>query len=81
MTDEAGLVVTQPASERLSKSSSGRNAAGSDLSRDAGLNDIGGRSTGLFDQAQQDQLDDAQADADEAQDDAQDAGDVDDDPA
>ena len=51
------------------------NAAGSDLSRDAGLGDIGGRPTGLVDQAQQDQLDDAQADADEAQDEAQDAGD------
>jgi uncharacterized protein len=54
-------------------------AAGSDLSREAGLNDIGGRSGGRFDQAQQDATDDAAADAqndaDSAQDDAQDAGD------
>lgn len=57
------------------------NAAGSDLSREAGLNDIGGRPTGLFDQAQQDATDDAQADADEAQDVAQDADDSDTDTA
>jgi hypothetical protein len=54
-------------------------AAGSDLSREAGLNDIGGRSAGPFDQAQQDTADDTAADAqddtDVAQDDAQDAGD------
>ena len=54
-------------------------ATGGDLSREAGLNDIGGRSSGRFDQAQQDATDDAAADAqddtDQAQDDAQDAGD------
>jgi hypothetical protein len=54
-------------------------AGGSELSREAGLNDIGGRS-GRFDQAQQDATDDAAADAqddtDQAQDDEQDAGDV-----
>jgi uncharacterized protein len=54
-------------------------AAGSDLSREAGLGDIGGRS-GPFDQAQQDVADDtvadAQDDADQAQDDEQDAGDI-----
>jgi hypothetical protein len=53
------------------------NPAGGDLAREAGLNDIGGRPTGLFDQSQQDQLDDAQADADEEQDLAQDADDGD----
>jgi hypothetical protein len=48
----------------------GGNAAGGDLSRDAGLNDVGGGSqrAGLFDQAQQDQDDDDDADADEADD-------------
>jgi len=51
-------------------------ATGGDLSREAGLNDIGGR--GRFDPAQQDVQDDAQADADETQDAEQDAGDVDD---
>jgi hypothetical protein len=59
--------------------SPGSSAAGSDLSREAGLNDIGGRSTGPFDQRQQDAADDTAADAqddtDVAQDDAQDAGD------
>lgn len=50
------------------------NAAGSDLSREAGLNDVGdGRRAGAFDQAQQDRNDDADADADEA-DDADDTG-------
>ena len=57
------------------------NAAGSDLSRDAGLGDIGGRPTGSFDQAQQDQQDDAQADANDEQDAAQDAADDDNDTA
>jgi uncharacterized protein len=51
-------------------------ASGGDLSREAGLGDIGGRST-----AQQDTADDAAADAqddqDQTQDDAQDAGDSD----
>jgi hypothetical protein len=49
----------------------GGNAAGSDLSRDAGLNDIGrggSQRAGLFDQAQQDQDADDDADADEADD-------------
>jgi uncharacterized protein len=54
-------------------------AAGSDLSREAGLSDIGGRS-GRFDQAQQDVADDtaadAQDDADTTQDAEQDAGDL-----
>jgi hypothetical protein len=49
-------------------------ATGGDLSREAGLNDIGG--PGRFDQAQQDVQDDAQADADETQDAEQDLGDV-----
>jgi len=47
----------------------GGGAAGSDLSRDAGLNDIGSsRGAGAFDQAQQDQDADADADADDADD-------------
>jgi hypothetical protein len=58
------------------------NAAG-ELSREAGLNDIGGR--GRFDQAQQDTQDDAAQDAlddqDQAQDDTQDASDDDSDTA
>jgi len=51
------------------------NAAGSDLARDAGINDIGSRHAafGNLDQAQQDAADDAQTDADEAQDAEQDA--------
>ncbi len=51
------------------------NAAGSDLARDAGINDIGSRRAALgnVDQAQQDAADDAQTDADEAQDAEQDA--------
>jgi hypothetical protein len=61
----------------------GSGAAGSELSREAGLNDIGGR--GRFDQAQQDTQDDAAADAqddqDQAQDDTQDAADDDTDTA
>jgi hypothetical protein len=60
-------------------------AAGGDLSREAGLNDIGGRAGGRFDQGPQDATDDtaadAQDDADSAQDDAQDAGDDDSDTA
>ena len=43
-------------------------AAGSDLSRDAGLNDVGSRRAGAFDQAQRDQDADDDADADEADD-------------
>jgi hypothetical protein len=63
---------------------SGRNpGAGSDLSREAGLNDIGGRSLSQQDAAQdaqqdQDLAQDAQQDEDQAQDDEQDAGNVDD---
>jgi len=44
------------------------NAAGSDLSRDAGLGDIGSRRTSAFDQAQQDRDADEDADADEMDD-------------
>jgi hypothetical protein len=48
----------------------GGGAAGSDLSREAGLNDIGtSRRASAFDQAQQDRDDDEDADADEADDD------------
>jgi len=52
-------------------------AAGSDLARDAGINDIGSRRTafGDVDQARQDAADDAQSDADDAQDEQQDADD------
>ena len=47
----------------------GGNAAGSDLSREAGLNDIGSsRRASAFDQAQKDRDDDEDADADEADD-------------
>jgi uncharacterized protein len=46
----------------------GGGAAGSDLSRDAGLGDIGSRRAGAFDQAQQDRDDDEDADADEMDD-------------
>jgi hypothetical protein len=49
-------------------------AAGGGLSREAGLNDIGTRRAGAFDQAQQDRDDDADADADEM-DDTDDASD------
>jgi hypothetical protein len=43
-------------------------SAGSDLSREAGLSDVGSRRAGAFDQAQQDQDADDDADADEADD-------------
>jgi hypothetical protein len=43
-------------------------AGGGDLSRDAGLSDIGTRRAGAFDQAQKDRDDDADADADEMDD-------------
>jgi len=46
----------------------GGGAAGSDLSRDAGLNDIGSRRASAFDQAQQDRNDDEAGDADEMDD-------------
>ena len=46
----------------------GSGAAGSDLSREAGLNDVGSRRAGAFDQAQQDRDDDDDANADEADD-------------
>lgn len=51
-----------------SQSPWGGNAAGGDLSRDAGLGDIGSRRSGAFDQAQKDRDDDEDADADEADD-------------
>jgi len=43
----------------------GGSAGGSELSREAGYNDIGTQRTGAFDQAQQDRDDDDDADADE----------------
>jgi uncharacterized protein len=46
----------------------GGGAAGSDLSREAGLGDIGSRRTSAFDQAQQDRDADEDADADEMDD-------------
>jgi len=46
----------------------GGSSGGSELSRDAGLNDIGSRRAGAFDQAQQDRDADDDADADEADD-------------
>jgi len=62
---------------------SGGSAAGSDLSRQAGLDDIGGRAgsgggaqrTGLFDTAQDDSQDDS--DVDDSSDDSDDGGDTD----
>lgn len=68
-----------PASSAFDSLSGRGGAAGSDLSREAGLNDIGGsRRAGAFDQAQTDQDADDDADADEG-DDVADSGFGDDD--